>query len=29
LSRVPRSRLSWGALLLLLGPVMIVLDFFL
>jgi hypothetical protein len=28
LSRVPRSRLSWGALLLLLGPVMIVLDFF-
>jgi hypothetical protein len=29
LRRVPRSRLSWGALLLLLGPVMIVLDFFL
>jgi hypothetical protein len=28
LSRVPRSRLSWAAFLLLLGPVLIVLDFF-
>src|ERR1700685_2551815 len=28
LSRVPRSRLSWAALLLFLGPLLIVLDFF-
>jgi hypothetical protein len=28
LSRVPRSRLSWGALLLFLGPLLVVLDFF-
>jgi hypothetical protein len=28
LSRVPRSRLSWAALLVFLGPLLIVLDFF-
>jgi hypothetical protein len=28
LSRVPRSRLSWAAFLMFLGPVLIVLDFF-
>ncbi len=28
LSRVPRSHLSWAALLLFLGPLLIVLDFF-
>jgi hypothetical protein len=28
LSRVPRSRLSWAALLMFIGPVLIVLDFF-
>ncbi len=28
LSRVPRSRLSWAALLIFVGPLLIVLDFF-